>query len=406
MRCAYICDICVKCFDKRENYDLHRADQHPHATILAPKPTFERSKCDKFKLVKEFNKKRCIDCQISFETLTDIVDHFQTEHQLHIYTCEKCEKGYTHHTSLSQHTCQPYTKRMSNDSPSYKRELMREFNKKRCLECDVTFSSLAEIRKHFDKKHFEVLVCEKCAKGFWHKSFLHNHPCEEFTNKLLPMSDRHNMLLDFRQKQCTRCGITFADNNEGLAHFMERHQLKLFYCESCGKSSSAYNWRYHSCWPLSDTKKAGESRQRQRTSLMVEKVEFCTADSTGEIASQERKRGRSIPRDWCVNEPIAQKKFKRNDDDRKHPCGLCSYDIPTFELGLIHYAEDHNIRIFECPAPHCCQLFRRISKWARHFLQSHSDVVLPQQSEFRELLDDIVSCSSTPWKLNCNSFDA
>lgn len=88
---------------------------------------------------------------------------------MEMYVCKKCERGFTQRLLFKNHPCHASDSkqlRISNYSLSYRLNLMKEFNGKRCLDCSMTFASVAEISKHFQANHFEVHVYEKCDRGF------------------------------------------------------------------------------------------------------------------------------------------------------------------------------------------------------------------------------------------------
>lgn len=401
LRCTYICGICMKYFHKKENFVVHRTDEHrdwsqlpsTSAAVLMEKPIIsERSKGDKLRLVNEFNENRCIDCKISFANVTEISKHFQTEHQFQMLVCPKCERGFTVKASFDLHRCRQSNNkqlRIANISLSYKFRLMREFNQKRCLECNIDFATITEISKHFETKHLKVHVCEACDKGFLFKSLMDKHPCCNVNDRHLSAPDKRLMLMQFRKKRCTSCELTFANSTESANHFEVRHRFKIFACEKCSfETSNDRKFKYHSCeGSLLDRTKSEKKRSRSMKRSLKKSVK--KEKRNGSSNSRKHRSTSNKAHDRSTNGSTSHE--ASNNDGRKYPCCLCPYELPTYIMGLNHYAEKHDLLIFECPAPHCIQLFRRFSKWSRHFLKSHSDVELPANSEFRTLLEDIVS---------------
>lgn len=414
LHCIYICGSCVKYFQKKENFDSHCANEHEHSNESQPSasvalqmekmPISDRSASDKLKLVREFNEKRCIDCNISFPNVAEISKHFLVEHQFKMHVCTECERGYTHKASLDVHPCRSINQRplnISNDSFKYRMNLMREFNKKRCLDCKIIFASVAEISDHFQAEHFRVHLCKGCNRGFMEKRLLNKHQC-----------NRVKMLKGFREMRCSCCEITFENTKESQEHFRMKHRLKILVCKKCNYATTTEkSLKFHPCLRMRATKKEKENPPSPAKSIKKEQLNVSLGCS--DASSTQRKTMETINHQTLVRIPVAERRSNRNSrkshdrsvnetnsyeapnscatDDRKHPCNLCPYDLPTYLMGLNHYAEEHDVCIFECPAPHCFQLFRRFSKWSRHFLNSHGNVELPEGSEFRTLLDDIVS---------------
>lgn len=184
LHCTYICGICVKYFHKKENFDSHCATEHPDGVALPVKgpEIAKRSKQEKAALMSEFNQKRCLDCKFSFANITEITEHFRSEHQFEMNVCMKCEKAFTVKNSLKYHVCrgEEATKKIKihKKGSEFMRNILRDFRQKRCTHCQLTFTTPFDSSKHFLLKHgTKILICTKCDKGYTNVRNFKYHLC-------------------------------------------------------------------------------------------------------------------------------------------------------------------------------------------------------------------------------------
>lgn len=416
LRCVYSCGICDRYYDNHKDCVMHRKREHPNERIKTLAEIQQEIRSERIKMMLAFNNhKRCIDCEIDFTSFEEITAHFSTIHRLELHVCVQCEKGYTAKAAYARHLGRSHNSPIFNWSIAERRRLMIAVNKKRCIICEKTFANTSDVVQHFWVAHrMKIHFCAECDRGFSNKNSLNDHSCSSKLSKKLMMSavtkalnnrrcldcnitfenmteirnhfkalhfqvyvcgkcdktftnksscrmgkhlcsrerDQFQMMREFRQQYCNQCKYSFTNKSDGMRHFLERHQFKIYSCEKCNKALTSP--RHHKC-----------KRSLDRESAARE------TDISNKSSGQEA---------LAVNRNVT-----------KYPCCLCPFEITSYESGLSHYAEVHDIRIFECPAPNCWKLFKRYSKWARHFLKLHDDVVLPEHSEFRTLLDDIVS---------------
>lgn len=235
----------------------------------------------------------------------------------------------------------------------------------------------AETTENFQIEH--QYVCTKCDKGH---TTMHDHPpCSKSSVKAV--------------KEIKRPGIT-SPNVSGQSPLPDSFAENKVTNANGSMTSKQISTRKSDRKPLRQKKKKKSNETVQRKSVRVSMAKLCQAN----------KKLNSMPTGSCCNSNLTNISHKNKIANRvstrsmavrsscsikKESCCLCPYKLPSFEMGLNHYAEVHDLRIFECPAPHCADMFRRISKWSRHFLKSHEDVVLPEGSEFKTILDEIVS---------------
>lgn len=214
---SYICDKCEQYFQRKCAFDDHHATLHGRSidTAVATisrngEPNNIRSASiasdrnsnkfvaapaakkriiisenathgDKLRFMKCFNRKHCVECGIDFRSTNEIAQHFDNEHQMEVYMCSLCSRGYLHESSMQQHRreCAKEDAEDAQNTPAseknfrvkvdasagQKRVFMKFFNRRRCVECKEDFGSMEEINEHFKvMHHIDVLLCDVCMK--------------------------------------------------------------------------------------------------------------------------------------------------------------------------------------------------------------------------------------------------
>lgn len=225
---SYICVECQQYFQQKSALDDHRATWHalPIETSVASNPTnreqTERNSTGnafapnvnvngriakrrrtisgdaprsvKLHFMKRFNRKHCLECDITFSSTSRIAQHFRIEHETEVFICNECNNGYLSEGAMQHHRrkcnengaeCAPSANTLSNienNAPNPmplktdKRIHMRYFNEKRCIDCKERFATTKDIAEHFESMHgIKVLLCSICNKGHLSSLAMLNH---------------------------------------------------------------------------------------------------------------------------------------------------------------------------------------------------------------------------------------
>lgn len=112
LKIRYLCDICKAYFAKNDDLKEHCALMHnPNTTNQSKRISATRGATDgpafphinARDTVEKFSEKLCAICHKHFETFSDTRDHLSSAHNIKIWVCDICDKGYMHYKSLIHH---------------------------------------------------------------------------------------------------------------------------------------------------------------------------------------------------------------------------------------------------------------------------------------------------------------
>jgi hypothetical protein len=216
----------------------------------------------KHKHKKDKHKHKCDRCDKTFLYPGSLKRHIEESHLgLRPFVCEKCGKGYTTQTQLTEHQTKP-TCMHSADSG------VRQY---RCEKCDIDFFKVLPYIKHFHKVHGSqpanidagpVFLCDSCPKMYINQRTLDKHrlhvhegvprgPKQKVVRlqcphceKRLPrtklnehIKSKHEMNTPFKCNQCTR--------SFGTSGVLQTHKLNLHHrvnCDLCGQNICNSFW--------------------------------------------------------------------------------------------------------------------------------------------------------------------
>ena len=215
------CPVCMRSYTSEQNYRRHleshkskeKENKHPRSTRGRPKRSAKRPK--RFSPEKDPTNLTCYDCDINFETLTDLEKH-ETSHQRtsakpkpHHFYCEECQKSFSSKQVLNNHKL------------LHKNE--RKFG---CEECGKKFVTPFALSTH-QKLHqgkTEKFPCDHCGKTL-----------NSASNLLRHLRSVHFEMSDQRVFTCDTCGKDFKDPSGLAAHKKTHVGVKNHECDVCQK---------------------------------------------------------------------------------------------------------------------------------------------------------------------------
>lgn len=364
LHCSYICGLCTKYFSKKEKFESHYSDEHSDSapaaqpiempietSIISERPHFRR-----VQLISEFNKKRCLDCDIHFATFAEINEHFEATH-FRVCFCQECDRGFVGKKSLSRHKCNEADKSRLSKT----RSMMYDVRNKRCSRCKLTFKDITELQDHFLLQHrFKIFKCKKCAYVTSIEHKLKQHHCRAMPSSLKGKKQHHSqrklknrladhrtpssinglktrlpkvnastrnrpiikphhvrtMMKDFRAKRCACCELTFTKSTECHDHFSQQHQLRILECKKCDLLTSVESiFKHHSCRPLQSTSASKKPHQLPEKSSIL------------------ANRGDKISMMW---------------DARAMRCSRCELEFTDSAECYDHLLLQHQFKVFSC----------------------------------------------------------
>lgn len=182
---GYPCDLCSEVFYKEQDYLQHFDSQH--------KSDFGRHVCSHcgvsykwFKFLQQHIKKKhnietmksCERCGEEFYNSLAYRQHLKLKHApgKKFHKCRKCHRSFTAKTFLQMHDKFDHSKRGPKRFKEYvlenlnlDKESLLESSKK-CLECNLKFSSSIYLFKHFKLTHNKkkYYLCCQCKEAVYH----------------------------------------------------------------------------------------------------------------------------------------------------------------------------------------------------------------------------------------------
>lgn len=159
------------------------------------------------------NNDQCLVCEGRFNSTDAAIKHYKEHHLNFSYICVVCEIYFKHNASLDVHyvtshgnSCTPRPSsnpststvhstsnhadghealsskkskkniNLKNAAITHKRQAMKSFKEKRCMDCEIDFDSTHEILVHFRIEHkIEVFICGDCNSVYLQRSSLNIH---------------------------------------------------------------------------------------------------------------------------------------------------------------------------------------------------------------------------------------
>ena len=221
--------------------------------------------------------KYCKECNVTFSTEDNLHKHMRRKHGKNhkeiIPDCEKCGQSFKRKAEYTKHVnrgCKFNFEENSNlvisKSDDIKEEEVEDGNKSEiqiqhtvngkanfCEECNFTFSSNRNLRKHIIRKHSGKVPeippdCEKCGQSFKRKAEYTKHVqrgCsfsfnEENANVVYRSMD--SLKDDLIVADCETCGRCFESQDERTKHVKggcknedNKEEEVVEDCENCGR---------------------------------------------------------------------------------------------------------------------------------------------------------------------------
>ncbi len=182
------------------------------------KPNLNKPKVERYE---------CYQCKAMFKRIKLLRKHMKTNHHSSdkIWSCSDCHKRYSQRKKLMEH----FYKHISTQ----------------CEHCNESFTSLRDMRKHYEEVHTDLLIsyqCDRCPKKFVLKAQLRIHIHDHLhlaKQPDKPPSDRHIRTPE-STCLCSQCGKTFKNKWLLTSHQNVHNSEKQFLCPKC---PSRFKWK-------------------------------------------------------------------------------------------------------------------------------------------------------------------
>ncbi|XP_072943128.1 uncharacterized protein [Epargyreus clarus] len=298
---GYVCSFCDDQYLETDQLKQHTIDLHS----TDPTACFTKTRdMTRFYLKMDITELHCVLCTNEFETLDEIMQHLQEDHDMELYMEVK-----------------KYMVPFKFDSDVF-----------RCFICHNKYNTFKGLLEHMNV-HCRNFVCKVCGSGFITRTSLvsheKNHESGSFTCKFceqvfstLPKKKYHEKSVHcgtFPNK-CSYCNECFRDYHKKITHLMEVHGVepKRIDCHECDRSFK--------------TQKA-YMRHTKRCHLLEKRFQ-CTLCEMNFFTSSELKMHtvkhtgtRNFQCDVCLKsygrKSSLQEHMKIHRDDRRHKCVHC-----------------------------------------------------------------------------------
>ncbi|XP_019721152.1 histone-lysine N-methyltransferase PRDM9-like isoform X1 [Hippocampus comes] len=267
----HLCTLCGKNFGqsvllRRHEQTVHQSEP-PHRCEHCGKVFVESvglqhhqraDNCRKYHCTTELFS--CAHCQFSFTAKSFLAKHVRRHHpaeylanslvyqpekeqDVKVFTCSRCEKGYTNAKAFKSHSC-------------FQQVKVLYF----CTDCGKGFGNHYTLKQHRRTHTGEKPYgCPHCAKGFAHSSQLTVHlrthtgekpylctHCGESFRQSGDLKRHERKHTGVRPYNCEQCCKSFSRPQSLKAHHMLHMGQRMFPCDTCGKSFSRnYHLRRH-----------------------------------------------------------------------------------------------------------------------------------------------------------------
>lgn len=272
------CFFCLK-----EFMDIHTLRTHTRDCHLDMETEIKRLKRYPNSLQLEISYLKCRLCDLSLNGVTQMKEHFQSEHNKLIYneciadykinkspySCHICDQQFHMFRSLTTHLNEHYanficdvcgksfinTKRLKVHRRTHERGAYP------CNQCGKILKSKMSKSNHMESAHFKrVLKCHLCFEPMKHyndrikhMSVAHNithkftcHICGREYNIKHYLATHMRQTHGHKDKKCADCGMAFITNHGLKKHMLKHTGEKPFICKVCCKSYSRnYTLREH-----------------------------------------------------------------------------------------------------------------------------------------------------------------
>lgn len=216
------CSLCSFCTFRPLKMDPHIQEHHHRGP---GQQVFKCPFCDssiKFKSQDEFAKHMneghnfCLFCKVPFETLTDIIVHFENIHAQQT-KCSQCHFVSFASSVMSQHISQMHQESIScklcpsSFAKNQQESIEHSFRvHKHCSECDVSFELQQHMIHHIQDKHPQLFICDLCDDFISNDLASFKQHCQF----------DHQLVIEMMQ-QCELCAYQ-ARSMDLLHHHMEQ----------------------------------------------------------------------------------------------------------------------------------------------------------------------------------------
>jgi KRAB domain-containing zinc finger protein len=318
------CDICKKTLSRVRDLKRHKISCHPEA---APK----------FDQVADLATKSCTECDLTFDTRTQLKKHAEQVHRakqkrhrrknneiVAQFFCDVCDKGFTRKYDMEKHKVRLHSDQVVRQEERSSRRSNLEVLARcrgrgpdgkpfyRCDFCQRVFAQSYNLMRHRTiHTGVRAYFCHICGKSFRMSNGLTRH-IDAFHNGVKNFScevckktftaratrDEHmNIHTNNRPFVCDVCGKCFKQKASLHVHKMFHSDLYRFQCSNCGKKFrraqdlKVHSWlhtghRPHACHKC---KAAFRLRHDLTRHLRIhEKMSECVCNECGSVFSQER----------------------------------------------------------------------------------------------------------------------
>ncbi|XP_064293054.1 zinc finger protein 569-like isoform X2 [Plodia interpunctella] len=322
---GYFCNFCPENFKKPADLKLHTLDNHKNIGKLK----FTKGGMS-YHLVKlDITDLKCFLCQNDIESLQQLVDHLQNDHDKHYYTdinnhilpfkfgadpndfrCVLCPNVYKHFKQVQEH--------MGVHYPNYT-----------CDVCSCMFVSKSSLQRHAERHEQGQHECSFCPKVFSSHGNKYDH------------ERRVHKSGNLRNK-CPHCPARFICYNQRNRHMVKEHgaQPVTFDCLACDK---VFPSRKHL------------TKHTKRDHLM-ERRHQCQECQARFFAAKDLK-----------------KHIYTHTGVKDHKCEVCLKEFALKVNLRTHMRIHSNDRRFKCRS--CGQTFIHKCSYRNHMRTQHDEVV-------------------------------
>ena len=302
-------------------------------------------KCGKFvkkKVLKHHNPKtcgnsrktfRCELCDFKSSLREEISKHRNECHPLNL-SCDYCPKKFRVQDRKDLHVESEHEKSNTREH--------------KCHLCDLSFSSLKNLRFHQNDRHKRYHMCSLCESLHTDKEKMRYH---------LMVVHEIGTNIDFLFV-CPTCHSCHKTSQELSDHMVDKHDMKLDHpCNQCGKVLPSelilkhHKLEEHSFNPF---KSDGEDLLNQKVvseDVKAFKCDFC---------DKRYKSSRTLD---------MHQKQEHKTAPHNHKCDQCDYT--TWEKAKLrkHFNEVHNKNPYKCSI--CKKVFETFNKCSKHKNEEH-----------------------------------